>query len=76
MFNLQNCNMWTFKVGKIFFQYSDYNIAGRRSYIWQTTSFHDVCMVTELKGPIRRSSLTRQVASLTRPKAILDESDS
>ena len=28
------------------------------------------------KGPIRRSSLTRQVASLTRPKAILDESDS
>ena len=29
-----------------------------------------------LLRPFRRSSLTRQVASLTRPKAILDESDS
>ena len=33
-------------------------------------------LVISTKGPIRRSSLTRQVASLTRPKAILDESGS
>ena len=42
-----------------------------------TPSTSNRCKQTDAPiGPIRRSSLTRQVASLTRPKAILDESDS